>query len=543
MKLGKRLCSHYLNLDFSEHFLRDDEKHLCVQLPYPIGKPLKNTEIDIIDQFSKDLETYSKQFSTLERDFQVVKHKILTQTFDNSHAAITQGILNYCNSKKSESPFLCDYNPYYATGFLEYFCIYNSNYIIRPDCKNRLCVTNLANPWKHKQISLKYFTDEQVIGISSYSNNEMLLLRHKSSINLVEVNDNMEIAIKWTKKFKRSLLNSKLNKTKLGVVLSNTKFRLYDIETDKKINSLNYSDPVTYFEFVDNSIAFLNQKSIKIIDQRSNECSRLLKPELDNCNYLCSVKICDNLMYVNTRHHLLRTDIRFLKNVEFCTHLMKYSPCYMEYMDHYLCLSSQKATQKVLFSGNPISSLPHHVPSISESLTKCRLQKDVLLREGFSERLQKSVGGIKLIRDNNDVYLYSVNSLGDLFRQKITDDVETNEDDAVNALYKWVNKIPQPPKTLHLTNMANLSDARFILNKVMKKQDFTKYTSESPNLKRFIHHFDTIYNRNNVGTTASNFMLIWDQDEEEEREDVQVVPEVAPLEKVTSWMESSYFCD
>ncbi|KAJ3632007.1 hypothetical protein MTP99_013105 [Tenebrio molitor] len=355
MKLGKRLCSHYLNLDFSEHFLRDDEKHLCVQLPYPIGKPLKNTEIDIIDQFSKDLETYSKQFSTLERDFQVVKHKILTQTFDNSHAAITQGILNYCNSKKSESPFLCDYNPYYATGFLEYFSIYNSNYIIRPDCKNRLCVTNLANPWKHKQISLKYFTDEQVMGISSYSNNEMLLLRHKSSINLVE--------------------------------------------------------------------------------------------------------------------------------------------------------------------------------------------KDVLLREGFSERLQKSVGGIKLIRDNNDVYLYSVNSLGDLFRQKITDDVETNEDDAVNALYKWVNKIPQPPKTLHLTNMANLSDARFILNKVMKKQDFTKYTSESPNLKRFIHHFDTIYNRNNVGTTASNFMLIWDQDEEEEREDVQVVPEVAPLEKVTSWMESSYFCD
>jgi hypothetical protein len=142
-----------------------------------------------------------------------------------------------------------------------------------------------------------------------------------------------------------------------------------------------------------------------------------------------------------------------------------------------------------------------------------------------------------------DVYLYSVNSLGDVFRQKITDDVETNEDDAVNALYKWVNKIPQPPKTLHLTNMANLSDARFILNKVMKKQDFTKYTSESPNLKRFIHHFDTIYNRNNVGTTASNFMLIWDQDEEEEREDVQVVPEVAPLEKVTSWMESSYFCD
>ncbi|KAJ3655440.1 hypothetical protein Zmor_014572 [Zophobas morio] len=546
MKLDDDLCPHYLNLDFSENFLSDAELKIYVEDPYPIHKPLRYSKTDVICKYNEDIETYNDQLNSLSKDFPVVKNTIMNQSFTNSHATVTKGMLNFCNNVSREAAFPCDYNPYYASGVLEYLSLDTGFYLVRPDCRNNLRLINVENPWKNKKLQINQQFNEPITGLSSYDNSEnvLLLLKHKKELNLLTLADVDDTDICYTKNFKINILDAKINKTKMCVVLSNSKVQLYDIETHQKCDLTVYDlNDVTRVEFIDeNNIFSLEQKKLKMFDLRAPNY-KLFKPDVNDCNYLCSVKSSDNVVYLSTRHLLMMTDLRFLKNVEFCTHLMKSSPCYMDIVDNILCLSSQKANEKVLFGGCPISSLPVTIPSILETLDKCRLQKDILLKPQVGERLRKSIGGLKLLSHNNDLFLYCVNSAGDIFKQQICKNPPSDDTDPGQNLYKWINCLPNDSQPLHLTNVANLSEARFSLNESLDETRFQKFTRKPKKVNYFLNNFKKKYHKDNLGELAANFLSIWEEDDEEERQQVNFVPEVAPRDKVSDWIESSYFFD
>ncbi|XP_044255903.1 uncharacterized protein LOC123005907 [Tribolium madens] len=542
MALDDFVGPHYLNLNFSDDFLNENAPTYSIQLPYPIHKPLKEVNSDIIDEFHQNVNLYSHKLSTLQKDFRYARNKVMNQTFTDSHATITRGLLDFCNTEKPGIQFPCDYNPYYTSGFLEYVNLDNVEYLMRPDCDNNIRLTKLTKPWKNRKINVEIPFEDNITGIStSNDSNNIFLLRHKSQINLLKVTD-LDGEIKQTRKFKKFLLDSQICKTHFGVVRSDTKFRLYDIETNKKINvDDNIADSVIRCGFANETIILLDQKKLKLFDKRSNDFETF-EPQFQACNFFCSAKVHRDALYVGSRHYLIRADLRFLKEFEFCTHLMKYGPCYMDLVEGLLCLSSQKVEEKVMFSGNPISSLPFKIPSITETFNECRLKRDILLVHGVKERVTKSVGGVKIIHEDNDYFLYSVNTLGDIFKQKITNNSDCDKTKPVESFHYWVNKLPERPKPLHLTSVENASLARFVLNKDIGQERMKKYGRATKKTSRFLNHFNTVYNKKNLSELAQNFLSVWDDEDEEERpEVVSEVPEVAPIDKVANWIESNYF--
>lgn len=334
----------------------------------------------------------------------------------DSCATVTNGFLE-CLKTRPERQFLCDYNPYYASGLLEYINLNDVEYLVRPDSKNNICnntlfslitflilnlllvLTKLSKPWKKRMVQVETPFQQSITGISINISNH-LLLKHKNEVNLLEISEQIG-TVKMNKQFKMSLLDSHLSKLRFGVILTDLKFQLYDIETNKKINLETCdTDSVMRCEFTNDTISLLGQKHFKLFDERSDNYT-VFEPQLQPCNLFCSAKILDNTVYLASRHYLIRSDTRFLKNFEFCSHLMPNGPCYMDLVDGFLCLSNQKVEKKVMFCGNPINSLPLKVPSVIETYNECRLRKDILLLDDIKVRLKKSTGGVKLIHEDD----------------------------------------------------------------------------------------------------------------------------------------------
>lgn len=265
-------------------------------------------------------------------------------------------------------------------------------------------VTNLENSWKNVQLKLKL--KSPVLGISSSSESNKLLLRHKSSLNLIKITDiNNSINSEWTKKFNQTILDSKLKQSKLGVVFFNCNFKFYDLETNKQLDSFWDDLLTTKFEFDSNSIALLSLNKLHIYDLRSKDAQIYQSPFNNTCDNFTTFKINRNSIYIASRHSLIQSDLRKVETMQHCSHLMKSSPCFIDFVeqehDGFLCLSGQKSDEKVLFTGNPVNSLPLLVPSLGDNLIKCRTKKDLFLKDKLDERINLSTIGIKLLDENN----------------------------------------------------------------------------------------------------------------------------------------------
>lgn len=134
-----------------------------------------------------------------------------------------------------------------------------------------------------------------------------------------------------------------------------------------------------------------------------------------------------------------------------------------------------------------------------------------------------------------------MNILGDIFKQKVTNNSNFDEMHSIESFYYWTTKLPKIPKPLHLTHVENMSLARFALNKRIEQEHLKKFPFKTKKTSLFLNHFNNIYSEGNLGELAQNFLSMWEEEEEERPEDVTQVPEVASIDKVTSWIESNSF--
>lgn len=408
-------------------------------------------------------------------------------------------------------------------------------------------VTNLSKPRKKHKLNINTCLND-ITGIAStHEQDHFFLLQHTKEVNLVRLSSSKSGELLWNKKFDRQLLCSRYNSSKIGVIQSNLKPYLYDVESDTKLKFPGKYSDVFFLDFLnDNEVALLSQKRLTIVDWRSDD-SRTFDAPLENCDFLCSLKIDEKSIFLGSRHYLIKSDTRFKKTMKSCAHMLKSSPCFMELLrttdDRYIVLSSQNTEDKVLFYGEKRNSLPLFVPSVKDTLEKCYLKKDILLKPTLQMRLKNSTGGVKLVpkSDDNHVALYSCNSFGEIFKQTIGE-FQRQDIEAINALHQWIKELPETEKKLHLTDAVNLSDARFVLNKKIDLQKLSRCSkSDSQNKQKFLSKFGPLYDDDQLGDLARNFSSVWVDAEEVDREPVSLMPEVEPVDKVSKWIESSSF--
>lgn len=570
LKNGKVTCAHTLQqihhnllMDFSEQsmFEGTDRRFAKVhlELPHPVHKPLKvcadkvKELLDSKQEYKKLLEGKRKEFKNDKRDIFEEKNGC-----GDSIVHIPRHLLDFfmINNNDPDVDFNSDYNFYYTGGVLEYMEIYNGKYLLRPDAENNLRLLDLSN---NQDSCFDWTADSTIFGISSpkvFSKN-LLLVREKHHLNILEISDELDINSKMSFESKKSIFDAKYTyrQSHIGIAFSNSSFQVRDIENRKTVytfknlcSSKFNGDNFQQFEIKNEDQLFLlNRCEVKLLDIRERNAVQSLEPGVINCNSLCALKMHGSDLFLVSRHYVMKTDIRYLKNISHYTHSLISPPCYMDFAtkdeDTYFCLSSQKNEEKVLFTGYSPYSLPYKVPNIKATLKECCLNyPGVILREDLDDRLDFSISGVKILNEHGKINIYSTNCLGEVFKQQVSDS-EIDSKTCVNCLWGWINDLEKPEPYLHLTNVEEASDIRFMLNFPINEEDLSNYKDKGK-ADQFLAEYSKQYGRENAkGALSKDFLSIWYDDEDESSDDVDTLPEIPVEDKVSSWIQTNEFLD
>lgn len=124
-----------------------------------------------------------------------------------------------------------------------------------------------------------------------------------------------------------------------------------------------------------------------------------------------------------------------------------------------------------------------------------------------------------------DLQLYTCNSIGDLFCNRISKEPLDNEE-PISRLSSWVEAIPENADPLKVTDIRPLNKVKNVLNKTIDERRIERYIGGNPRLKAF----------HNLYIASNNLALmeIWDDDDDEEEE-----LEIDANDKVQNWLDSS----
>ncbi|KAJ8953868.1 hypothetical protein NQ314_007195 [Rhamnusium bicolor] len=534
--------------------------HPHVELPYPIHKPFRATDIDAVKQLLIEKSNYLKLLEAKRKRFKVDRKVIVNKKIGNSeYMYLPRHLLEFYKNKDPDTYFNCDYNFYYTGGVLECLQINGGDYLIRPDVENNLCLNDLRNPSFITTLDSDCLTPIFNINSVKCASDHLLVLREKHHVSVKKLINTEKICKLWENKYSTPVLDAKLNQEKsvhIGVVLSNLKLNVTDIETNKTAfsfhnNNNRKADNFQQFQFINNNnIILMDRFVLKILDYRTKSEEKLFDPHLIDCNSLCNFDILENSIFLSSRHYLMKADLRNLQKVSHFSHSLNMPPCYMDFAtkgdDTFLCLTSQSEDNKILFTGNSSYGLPYRVPGIQETLKECRLRNSSLvLFDTLDERLNFSTAGLKVINLDGEVYIYWSNCLGEIFRQRIYEDEhDRTMNEPIEALLEWVNNLEKPKPVLHVTNIKEMSRARFSLNSDPIERNLSRYKVESK-ADDFLKKMRPRYCTKNVkGNLAKDFLAVWDDDDDDdEEEDSEQLPEVAPHDKVNTWIQNHDFSD
>ncbi|XP_057656673.1 uncharacterized protein LOC130894101 [Diorhabda carinulata] len=549
---------HELLPDFSEEslFQGTDRTYfkVHVEFPYPIHKPLETSE-DLVLKLLKNKEVYYNSFKRKQQRYNSYeKYKIEKLEYDgHEYMNLPRYLVELYNEKDPDPSFDCDYNYYYTGGNLEKFEFNNDYYLIRPGVDNNLYINKVSNDLKSIDdvIKVNYKTKNSVFNINSSTTNDGLyfILREKFNITVLKCNDIDNFTLKYSQKHKHSILDAKLNKnTKLGVIFSFGKFFIKDIEKCCIISSFSNDlvqqiDNFQQFKFLDdNNVILVDRSRVKLIDVRNNEETMCFEPKLLHCNTFCNFEVLDTKLLLTSRHYVLKTDIRQFKDVYHYTHLLEDVPCYMDYTtkddDTYLVVSGQKHNSKVLFTGKSPYSVPFKIPCLKTTLTKTMLKRPSLCLDTYLEpKLLYSVSGLKLVKINDEICIFTSNCMGEIFKQKVYE-IQPDNNDSIMMMDEWLGMIEKPEPVLHLTNYEDVSDIRFSLNTEKSTPENTKCSKQNEFLEKFKSKYNSVGVKSQL---AKDFLDIWEESEEEEG--FEELPQEETIFKVQSWIKTSKFED
>ncbi|XP_074029915.1 uncharacterized protein [Leptinotarsa decemlineata] len=526
-----------------------------VEHPYPIHGHLKTSE-DLVKIILREKEEYFRQLENERRKFEFDKKNIAKKKYGGSeYIHIPNYLIEFYQQKDPNPSFNCDYNYYYTGGVLEHIEFNKSDYLIRPDVDNNLLLTDVNNSSDTKKIN--YSSPTPIYGLNSLKTEQglLLILREKLKVSIFQFDNIFSINLLWAKDFKVPIFDAKLNEDEpnhLGVVTL-SKFTVEDIKVNAtlfylKNNVETNTDNFQQFQFLGSTLLVLMDRyRVRILDYKSKTeevCSDL---NLIDCNSFCTFNVLENTLLLASRHYIIKSDLRYLTEISYYSHSLNEATCYMDNVqlgqDTYLCVAGQNVSAKVLFTGNSPYSLPYKVPSIMDTLKESRLVYPGLVLEKYLDnRLNYSTTGLKILNLDEEVLIFSVNSLGEIFKQKVSDkklDIQR----PTEILFEWTKYQQKPDPVQHLTLVEEASKVRFALNSNSLEHKLQKFKLKGK-AAEFLDEFAPMCKKKHVqGTFALDFLRVWEDDEEEEDEHVGDLPEVHVHDKVTNWIQTHDFSD
>lgn len=556
---------HNLALNASEGYLFDNGRDrsftpIQSELPIPIHSQFKKHKC-IINKLVEEKNAYKKLEAKKCSDYKKMQDDIEINKIDNStYVTLQKGMLEHYLNKDPDKYFNCEYNSYYTGGFLDIIHLEGNEYLVRPNYKNRLILTNIYNPTEI--LRTPYISKTPIFSLKATKKphtGTYLTLREKFCTKLIIFNNEENVVEMFSQNTKHPILDARFNSFNLQhfvYISAEMKLVLYDISECRKLGVHHFKDTVETdlfqrCDFIDeNTILHTDRKHVRLIDCRCMEVMNVSKPKLRNCNTLCNFLVNKSDLLLATRHYVVKTDLRNMEQSTHFPHTLKSAPCYMDLInndnDDYLVMAGQNEEEKIVFTGHTIFSLPYKLPSLRTILKKCQLQKDLILFPNVDEKLNYATGGIKLAIVRNEPILYFTNSLGEIFKQKI-DTGELKPHKNVRKFFNWLQDSKRDTPTLHVTNVANMSKAWYKLTKDELPEKVLD--NRTDNTTSFLNKYEEMYDVKKACEFAKHFLDVWiDEQENDEMQMNDVgenggkkLPEVEPNDKVNFWIQMQNF--
>lgn len=559
---------HDLLLNFSEESLFEGTdrtyNNIQVQFPFPVVNPKASIEPpkDAVITLLEEKEYYLDLLEKKRKRYKYDLIHIEKKTVDNKKfISLPKHLLEFYQTKDPDVSFHCDYNYYYTNGILESLEIEGKYFLIYPDRNNELFLLNTEE--LEEPMHIEFRTDTPVHNIWTVQNspNSLFIVREKFTLNIMNLDENKKAVVLYQHNYKNPLLDAKANPSNLshvGIIWANGNVNVNDVLTSRPLlhyRSLEGKTEETCDNFQqlnffnNNSFCLMDRYKINIFDYRTKSRQSSFDPKLIDCNNLCNFKIVDNSILLASRHYIMKTDIRYLDKVSSYSHTLTMAPCYMDTAlkddDTYLAVASHHHDHKVIFTGRAPYSLPYKVPSLIDTLTETLLTDPTLIlhNQDFENRFKVSLAGLKILNLGGDICLFTCNSFGEVFKQRVFEEHAENEE-PLQVFSEWLKKVELPEPTLHLTYVEELSNIRFSLNTLPDKQKLEKY-KKNGKVDEFLDKYEHKYLTKNVTSSwARKFTSVWeDSDESDEDDKINGLPEVPVADKVGEWIDENEFDD
>lgn len=544
--------AHYFALDTPLDDVKSNSPVFFVENPYPISE----THLPFYNHFDELLQKkheYVVKLETCRKEFRSDKRLIPLRDNKKSHYGIfPQYLVDTCNGNIRDPdicfPDNCGYNWYYTGGVLDVITLGNNNYVVTPDGKNnvRFTKTNLGS---NTVLETNFNVGEPIycLKCSPISNDSLLLtLRRKYRVSVIlgtSTNDDDDFCscLQFESRSDISYCDAKLNsKSELLFTLkADGCTETTDIRTGKIINQYYHCiDDSNIFSFGQihpinsDTLIFSNRSEIIITDNRfSGKALTRLKDNF--CDDICTfIHNDDNFLYVATKHHLMKYDLRKTETVATYAHMLESDPYLISCVKHknsdLICLANQNT--KVLIQCDEINtSLPLLLPSINDTHREMSLKRKTHNYRNLEERLLTPTIGLKWQEnEENRMTLFSVNTAGDIFQQQIS--TKRLHSHPENMLSDWIEKLPHNNTEVHLTEFSEATKVKRSFNWIIyNEKEKAKFTSPVKNdfvISRKVYSEDNYF-----GSHLEEIWLLADDVTDEEE-----IPQVDSSKKVSAWL-------
>lgn len=327
------------------------------------------------------------------------------------------------------------------------------------------------------------------------------------------------------------------------VLATTNNLKVQDITSNQVIFSLDERD-IIQCDLINNTQLLVLQKfEVKLFNYSTGELLRTLDPQLIKCNQMYSYKLLNESLLLISQHYVIKTDFNNFESVKTYSHTLNY-PVFADAVicdtECYLCLANSEDSDKVIFGGSVAFGLPVKAPDLKTTLQEAFLKEPSLsLKENLDKRLSFATTGLKTCQSDDNVFIYTVNSVGDIFRQVVSPKA-INHKHSIERICEWIENLCSTPPTLYVTHFAQMDKAFLLLKQALTEKHPVEEENaivESQTIK-FLEKFKPIYSKNNITSTFGRaFLEIWESSDESDEEGFpdQNEDDLPFYDKVSDW--------
>lgn len=525
--------------------------NLFLENPYPVSEP-NLPFFNHFDALLKRKKRFLAEIEACKKDFKTDSRSVPAKVKnDVNYGLLPQYLVDICGGSVRDPdgcfPDNCGYNWYYTGGALECVTVDGKEFVVTPDREYKLRFLEANGTGFCGFLDGSFNEEDPVYGIKSSlisSDSLLLMLRQKHRISVVLSTFNQNDFYNCLQ------FKSESDVPYCDVNLSNNSALLFTLKTDGYVESVDVASgkKIDQFRHINdddykmcsygqiaacrnnNTVICNNHYEIVITDNRFSKTAQIRLKD-SYCDDICSfVQNDDYFIFVATKHHLLKFDLRTLTPFATYAHMLETEPYLISCIPHQnsdlVCLSNQHS--KVLIECNETkASLPLLVPSIKDTYDEMQRKEEVHIYRNLEQRLSTPTIGLKLKKYSKDTMtLFSLSAAGDVYKQTLS--CERLKTDSESKLSRWIDGLPAVETELVLTEVADMSEARFVLNRSLNENKLKRFTNTGANRSM---RKGNLYGADNQ--LGSHLEEIWLEEELVDEEDVF---QVDTSQKVSAWL-------